>query len=143
MESSRRDLSNHMAGHRSIMKNNQYTYYSRLMFSPETGERSLKQLFHFYSESNLRGCIVNSRKLMNGVTCLGGSHSWEMDKTGGGIKFKTWGHRHLWHASSEVPRPPLHWGCHGRGRKRAQQGAAQSREGKWGQMHGLQRPRRR
>ena len=37
MESSRRDLLNDMAEHRSILKNNQNTYYPGFSFTPETG----------------------------------------------------------------------------------------------------------
>ena len=38
MESSRRDLLNDMAEHRSILKNNQNTYYPRFSFTPKTGK---------------------------------------------------------------------------------------------------------
>ena len=37
MESSRRDLLNDMAEHRPILKNNQYTFYTRFGFIPKTG----------------------------------------------------------------------------------------------------------
>jgi len=37
VKSSRRDLSNDMAEHRPILKNNQNTYYPRFSFTPKTG----------------------------------------------------------------------------------------------------------
>jgi len=37
MESSRRDLLNDMAEHRSILKNNQNTFYPRFCFTPKPG----------------------------------------------------------------------------------------------------------
>ena len=37
MESSLRDLSNDMAEHRPVLKNNQNTYYHRFSFTPKTG----------------------------------------------------------------------------------------------------------
>jgi len=37
MKSSRRDLLSDVTEHRSTLKNNQYTYYPRLSFTPKTG----------------------------------------------------------------------------------------------------------
>jgi len=37
MESSRRDLSNDMAEHKPILKNNQNTHHPRFGFTPKTG----------------------------------------------------------------------------------------------------------
>jgi len=45
MESSSRDLANHMAEHRPILKNNQNTYHPRFGFIPKTGTAFSKTVF--------------------------------------------------------------------------------------------------
>jgi len=50
MESSRRDLSNDMAEHRSILKNNQTTYHPRFGFTPKTSIAFPKTRFCFYCD---------------------------------------------------------------------------------------------
>jgi len=60
MESSRRDLLNNVAEHRSILKNNQTTYYPRLSFTPKS-LNSLKQMFCFHCDN--RGHI--NKELIN------------------------------------------------------------------------------
>jgi len=47
METSRWNLSNDMAEHRSILKNNQNTYYPILVLAPKTGLISLKKSVSF------------------------------------------------------------------------------------------------
>jgi len=48
MESSRRDLLNDMAEHRSILKNNQVPYFPVLVSLPKQAWDSLKQMFLFH-----------------------------------------------------------------------------------------------
>jgi len=50
MKSSRRDFSNDVGKHRSILKNNQNTYYPRFGFTPKTGIAFPKQVFSFYCD---------------------------------------------------------------------------------------------
>jgi len=61
MESSRRGLSNDVAEHRSILKNNKNAYYPRFIFPPITGKHSLKQVFCFYCEVFIQGRILTKK----------------------------------------------------------------------------------
>jgi len=56
MESSRRDLLNDVAGHRSILKNDQNTYYPRFSFTPKTGIAFPKRVFCFYGVRDFPRC---------------------------------------------------------------------------------------
>ena len=47
MESSRRDLLNDMAEHRSIYKNNQNTWYPRFIFTLVRVKSSIKEVFRW------------------------------------------------------------------------------------------------
>jgi len=60
MESSRRDLLNDMAEHRSTLKNNQNTNYLRCIFTLKTGRSSLKQVSKSSAISTL--CVVSSSR---------------------------------------------------------------------------------
>jgi len=52
MESSRRDLLNNVAEHRSIVKNNLNAYYSRFSFTPKTGKAFPKAGVLLFTEQN-------------------------------------------------------------------------------------------
>jgi len=56
MESSRPDLLNDMAEHRSTLKNYQNTYFCP--FIPKTGKNSLKQMFGFHCVSPRLGLVT-------------------------------------------------------------------------------------
>jgi len=51
-----------MAEHEPILKNNQNTYYPRLIFTPKTGKNSLKHVFRFYCE---RRCYFSEQRPAN------------------------------------------------------------------------------
>jgi len=60
MDSSRRDLSNDMAEHRPILKNNQNTHHPRFSFTPKTYSIP-KRVFCFYSVDNKTFEIESAR----------------------------------------------------------------------------------
>jgi len=70
---SRRELSINVAVHRSILKNNQNTNYPRFVFTPKTGESSLKQKFRFYCVPLVPGHQALYRFLQSEKRKLSGS----------------------------------------------------------------------
>jgi len=54
MEIFRRDLSNYVTKHKSTLKNDQNTYFPRIIFTPKTGQNNLKQVFRFYCDTSRR-----------------------------------------------------------------------------------------
>jgi len=61
MGSSHQGLSNDMAEHRPILKNNQNTYYLRFSFSPKTDIAFPKTGISFYSGGVKRNHMLNVR----------------------------------------------------------------------------------
>jgi len=62
MESSRRYLSNDMAEHSPILKNNQITYHPRFGFTPKTGIAFPKTGFVFTVMSSVVRILVHLNK---------------------------------------------------------------------------------
>lgn len=48
----RRDFTNNLAEHRSILRNYQNTYFLRFSFTPKTVKIFLKHVFRFYCEAH-------------------------------------------------------------------------------------------